>query len=97
MFWNHVKVALRNLRKNKLFATINILGLAIGLTVYVFGGLLVTYERTHDMFFENAERIYTIGSTAAPGLNVGIDKLNATYSAVGPIIETELREDVEAV
>ena len=97
MFWNHVKVALRNLRKNKLFATINILGLAIGLTIYVFGGLLVTYERTHDMFFENAERVYTIGSTAAPGLNVGIDKINSTFSAVGPIIETELGEDVEAV
>ena len=54
MFWNNVIVALRNLRKNKLFATINILGLAIGLTIYVFGGLLVKYERTHDMFFENA-------------------------------------------
>jgi putative ABC transport system permease protein len=97
MFWNHVIVALRNLRKNKLFATINILGLTIGLTIYVFGGLLVKYERTHDMFFENAERIYTIGSIAAPELNVGIDKMNATFSAVGPIVETELREDVEAV
>ena len=97
MFWNNVTVALRNLRKNKLFATINILGLAIGLTIYVFGGLLVKYERTHDMFFENAERIYTIGSTAAPGLNVGVDRMSSTFSAVGPIIETELREDVEAV
>ena len=97
MFWNHVKVALRNLRKNKLFATINIVGLAIGLSIYVFGGLLVKYERTHDMFFENASRIHTVGSTAAPGLNVGIDKINSTFSAVGPIIETELREDVDAV
>ena len=97
MIWNHVLVALRNLRKNKLFATINILGLAIGLTIYVFGGLLVNYERTHDLFFENAERIYTIGSTAAPELNVGIDKMNATFSAVAPIVETELSEDVAAV
>ncbi|MEJ2297470.1 MAG: ABC transporter permease [Woeseiaceae bacterium] len=93
MFWNNVKVAIRNLRKHKLFAIINI----IGLSIYVFGGLLVKYERTHDMFFENASRIYTVGSTAAPGLNVGIDKINATFSAVGPIIETELPEDVEAV
>ena len=97
MFWNNVKVALRNLRKNKLFATINILGLAIGLTIYVFGGLLVNYERTHDTFFENASRIYTIGSIAAPDLNVGIDRINSTFSAVGPIIESDLAEDVEAV
>jgi putative ABC transport system permease protein len=63
MFWNNVKIALRNLRKNKVFAAVNIFGLALGLTIYVFGGLLVKYEKTHDMFFENASRIYTIGST----------------------------------
>jgi len=96
MFLNNVKIALRNLRKNKMFALVNILGLAIGLTIYVFGGLLVKYESTHDMFFENASRIYTIGSIAAPDLNVGLDKFNATFTTVGPIIEAEL-QDVDAV
>jgi len=96
MLWNNVKIALRNLRKNKVFALVNILGLAIGLTIYVFGGLLVKYESTHDLFFENATRIYTVGSIAAPDLNVGIDKFNATFPAVGPIIEAEL-QDAEAV
>ena len=96
MFWNNVKIALRNLRKNKGFAAINITGLAIGLTIYVFGGLLVDYERTHDLFFKNAERIYTIGATAAPELNVGIEKFNAVQSAVGPAIEANI-PDVEAV
>ncbi len=96
MFWNNVNIALRNLRKNKGFAAINITGLAIGLTIYVFGGLIVDYERTHDLFYENAERIYTIGATAAPGLNVGIEKFNAVQSAVGPAIEANI-PDVEAV
>ncbi|HSM32374.1 MAG TPA: FtsX-like permease family protein [Woeseiaceae bacterium] len=96
MFWNNVKIALRNLRKNKGFAAINITGLAIGLTIYVFGGLIVDYERTHDLFFENAERIYTIGATAAPELNVGIEKFNVVQSAVGPAIEANI-PDVEAV
>jgi len=96
MFWNNVKIALRNLRKNKVFAAINISGLAIGLTIYVFGGLLVDYEQTHDLFFENTPRIYTIGSTAAPDLNVGVDKMNSTFTAVAPIVEAEL-QDVDAV
>jgi hypothetical protein len=91
MFWNNVKIALRNLRKNKVFALVNILGLALGLTIYVFGGLIVKYERT-----QNAARIYTIGSTAAPDLNVGIDKFNATFTTIGPIIAAEL-QDVDAV
>lgn len=96
MFWNYVKIALRNLRKNKAFAAINISGLAIGMTIYVFGGLLVNYERTHDTFFENYDRTYTIGATASPELNVGVDNFNSVQSAVGPLIETELT-DVEAV
>ena len=96
MFWNNVKIALRNLRKHKGFAAINITGLAIGLTVYVFGGLIVDYERTHDMFYKNAKRIYTIGATAAPELNVGIEYFNAVQSAVGPAIEANIAE-AEAV
>lgn len=96
MFWNNVKIALRNIRKNKLFAAINIAGLALGLTIYVFGGLLVNYEKTHDVFFENSSRVFTIGSVAAPGLNVGIDRMNAAWTTIGPIIEAEI-QDVEAV
>jgi putative ABC transport system permease protein len=48
MFWNNLKIALRTLRKNKLFAFINIAGLALGMTIYVLGGLIVEYEGTHD-------------------------------------------------
>jgi putative ABC transport system permease protein len=96
MFWNNVKIALRNLSKHKGFAAINIAGLAIGLTIYVFGGLIVDYERTHDLFYKNATRIYTIGATAAPELNVGIENFNSVQSAVGPAIEANISE-VEAV
>jgi len=96
MFWNNVKIALRNLRKNKLFAVINIVGLALGMTIYVLGGLIGKYESTHDAFFANSDRTYTVGAYASPTLNVGIDQMNAVFSAVGPIIEAEL-SDVEAV
>ena len=96
MFWNNLKIALRNLRKNKLYAVINIAGLALGLAIYVFGGLLVRYESTHDLFFENAKRTYTIGSTAAPDLNVGVDNMSSTFMAVGPILAAEV-SDVETV
>ena len=96
MFWNNIKIALRNIRKNKLFAFINIAGLALGLCIYVFGGILIKYERTHDAFFENSENIYTIGSIASPDMDIGIDSLNVAHSAIAPIIKAEL-PDVEAV
>jgi len=96
MLWNNIIIALRNLRKNKGFAAINISGLAIGLTIYVFGGLLVEYENTHDRSYSNIDRIYTVGATAAPELNVGVDKFNSTFMAVGPLIKGDLT-DIDAV
>ncbi len=96
MFWNNVKIALRNLRKNKVFAAINILGLALGMTIYVLAGLIAKYEDTHDAFFANSHRTYTLGVIAAPELNVGIDKMNVVQSALGPIVAAELT-DVDAV
>ena len=96
MFWNNVKIAVRNLRKNKVFAAINIAGLALGMTIYVLAGLIARYENSHDAFFANSANTYTLGIIAAPGLNVGIEKLNVVQSALGPIVESELT-DVEAV
>jgi putative ABC transport system permease protein len=96
MLWNNIIVALRNLRKNKAFAAINISGLALGLTIYVFGGLLVEYENTHDQMFENVDRIYTIGGTAAPELKAGFERFNSTFMAVAPLIKAELT-DIDAV
>lgn len=96
MLWNNIKIALRNLRKNKLFAVINIAGLAIGLTIYVFGGMLVNYERTHDAFFKNSSRIYTLGSVASKSLNLNIDSMNTVHAAIAPIVKAEL-PDVEAI
>ena len=96
MFWNYIKISIRNLLKYKLFATINILGLALGLTIYLFGFLLVDYEENHDVFYENSDRIFTVGAYAAPELDVGISQMNSTVSTVGPLVEAEL-SDVEAV
>ncbi len=96
MLWNNIIIALRNLRKNKAFAAINISGLAIGLSIYVFGGLLVEYENSHDRSYSNIDRIYTVGATAAPELNVGVDKFNSTFMAVAPLIKGDLT-DIDAV
>ena len=43
MLWNNIKIALRNLKKNKVFAAVNVLGLALGLAIYIFGGLIYDY------------------------------------------------------
>lgn len=92
MFQNYIKLALRALLKNKLYAAINIIGLALGLMVYLFGGVLAEYEENHDSMFSNHERIYTIGSVLTPTANIGVNELDNTYSAMGPLIGAELEE-----
>ena len=96
MFWNNVKIALRNLKKHKLFALINVIGLAIGMAIYVFGTLLADYERSHDLFFKNSSRIYTVGTAINPEAGLGIRELDSAHTALGPIIEAEIA-DVELV
>ena len=96
MFKNYIKVAIRNIARNKLYATINILGLAMGLAIYVFGGLLADYEYSHDAFFENSDRIFTVRGRVNPQSDIGARELDNVPAAVAPIAKAELNE-VDAI
>ncbi|WP_396636667.1 ABC transporter permease [Maribacter sp. R77961] len=57
MFKNYLKIAARNLIKNKTYSLINIGGLALGLAVAMFIGLWVNEEISFNSNFENHDRI----------------------------------------
>ena len=56
MFKNYLKIALRNLWKNKAFSAINIIGLAAGLAVCLLIVLYVKNELGYDKYKGKAER-----------------------------------------
>jgi len=60
MFKNYSKIFLRNMRRNKIYSLINIVGLAIGLTAVIFILLYVQHELSFDRFHENTGRIYRV-------------------------------------
>lgn len=60
MLKNYLKIALRNLWKNKAFATLNIAGLATGLAVCLLIVLYVMDEWKYDKYNIKANRIYRI-------------------------------------
>ncbi|HEY5462155.1 MAG TPA: ABC transporter permease [Hanamia sp.] len=62
MFKNYLKIAWRNLIKNKAFSIINITGLAIGLSCFLLITSYVTDELSYDRFYPNAQNIYRINS-----------------------------------
>ena len=60
MIKNYLKIALRNLLRNKLFSALNILGLVIGMVAGLLILRYVAFEMSYDTFHENAEHIYRI-------------------------------------
>ena len=62
MFRNYVKVAWRNLFRNKVFSLLNVIGLATGLACFLLISLYVLDELTFDRYYPNSQRIYRINA-----------------------------------
>jgi putative ABC transport system permease protein len=62
MFKNYLKIAFRNLIKNKTFSLINISGLAIGLTCTILILLWIQHELSYDRFHDNLNELYRVVS-----------------------------------
>jgi putative ABC transport system permease protein len=60
MLQNYLKIALRTLRKNRVFSLINIAGLALGITAFVFILEYVAYERSFNQFHKKLPTLYRL-------------------------------------
>lgn len=63
MIKNYFKIALRNMLKNKAFASINIFGLAVGFTCCLLISLFLLDELSYDKFPTDAGNIYRVELT----------------------------------
>jgi len=83
MFRNYFKTAFRNLRRNKIYSTINILGLSLGLACGMLIILYVKDETSYDRFHNNVAQLYRICvKTVQPDGNTG--KMSSTGILQGP-------------
>ncbi len=60
MFKNYLKIAFRNLSKNKTYSFVNILGLSVGIAVTIFIMVWVEHQLNYDGFHKNGKRIYQV-------------------------------------
>lgn len=88
--WLNLQLAWRNLRKFRLFSAINLLGLSIGLAIFIFCGLLVHYETNHDHMFAKRDRIVTVGSAFAPTSGEPISQYPNVRTAYGPLLARDI-------
>jgi len=60
MLKTNLKIAWRNLTRNKIYSTLNIMGLAVGMAVALLIGLWVSYQYAYDKFLPNYEQAYQV-------------------------------------
>jgi putative ABC transport system permease protein len=60
MLKNYITIAWRNLRRNSLYALLNVAGLSIGLACALIVFWFIRFQTTHDHFHSKIDRIYQI-------------------------------------
>ena len=60
MFQNYLKIAWRNITRNKVYTFINVLGLSLGVCACIVIYLLTDHELGYDKFHPDKDRIYRI-------------------------------------
>ena len=95
MLKNYLKIALRNISRNKLYSGLNIVGLAIGLACCILILLYVHDELSYDRFHDNADNIYRV----VPTFVTQERTMNLATNAhvFGPMLKDEFPEVLEYV
>ena len=82
MFFNYIKVAIRNLSRNKVYSIVNISGLVIGLTCSILVIIYILQEMSYDQFHKNADNVYRLGKELVTSDNVIREPLSSGPAAI---------------
>lgn len=91
MIKNYLKIAWRNLKKNKFYSLINIAGLSVGLAVGILILLWVEDELSFDTFHKQAKNIYRLENQVGTGSSIQI------WSVTNAPIATEAKSKLPQV
>lgn len=85
MLKNYLLTAYRNFRRNYIFTTINVVGLAVGMAVCIMIAQFVTFEKSYDQFHANYDNIYRIINVRH--FPTHIDESAGCVTALGPTLK----------
>lgn len=90
MFKSYLKVAWRNIKRNKVSSFINILGLTVGLTSCLLIALFMYHENNYDRYHKNGDRVFQLGTNF---MDEGKDSRRATTAApIGVMMQQDFAE-----
>ena len=93
MWHSFIKSSFRVLVHHRAFSLVNILGLALGVSVFIALALYIQFELSFDKFHVNAERIYRIEQLMDEGNRM--ERMNGTPEPLWQVLENDFPE-VEA-
>src|SRR5687767_9532368 len=95
MFKNYLKIAWRNIWKNKVYSAINIVGLAIGLAACIVIMLFVFYEKSFDAV--HTKNIYRLNEVQKFEGMVKPQNVALSMYPMGPTLVKEFRSEERRV
>ena len=94
MFY-HLKIILRNLRRDKFYSAINIGGLSIGMAAAILLLVWVYNQWSNDRFHAKAKQIHQVWNRSEH--NGEVECWNSTSLVIGPALKDEYPEVIESV
>ena len=96
MFKNYLIIAWRNIKKNKAYSALNILGLAVGLAVFILIMLFVRTELSYDRYHANARNIYRVVQEQPGNVYLGSNVFAVTPAPLAAAMVRDLPEVLKA-
>ncbi len=96
MIRNYIKIAFRSLAKNLTYSSINIVGLAVGLTAFIMIFLWIRDELSYDRFNAHADRLHRVVENQYYA-NSEIFPVAVTPAPLGPYLKENFPEIADAV
>jgi putative ABC transport system permease protein len=90
MFRNYIKVAWRNLVKNRVFTFINVFGLSVGLTCCMLISIYIYHELSYDKYHKDGERVFRVGTVFID--EVGEERGANSSAPLGRMLQEEFPE-----
>jgi putative ABC transport system permease protein len=87
---NYLKIAWRNIWKNKVFSAINIIGLSVGMAACIVIMLFVSYEKSFDNF--HTKNIYRLNEVQTIGEQGATQKVALSMFPMGPTLKQDFPE-----
>lgn len=92
MLSNYLTIAFRNLWKNKLYAFINITGLAAGITCLLLAVLFTRDEHSFDSFHRQSNNLYRVTTSFIPEKGNKSITTGGTGQVQGPAFKAQISE-----